>query len=217
MALRLLTAALRLAAAVTLAAGPAAAAPTMVNEVVAVVEGAPITLWDLDVEARLRGLEQRGRIPADAPTTTDRVQALDQLVNRMLALRAADRFKVPTPGANEVEAELADLRTSAIGSLEDQLAAAGIPESRLRYRIQTKLRIRSLIQERLRDLVRVSDQDVADYLEEHPSAETGATDLVREYLTTLRLQERSRAFFNDLRERATVEILDTRFAPPRVN
>jgi KaiC/GvpD/RAD55 family RecA-like ATPase len=39
-------------------------------------------------------------------------------------------------------------------------------------------------------------------------AETSSTEVVREYLTTLRLQERSRTFFSDLRERASVVILD---------
>lgn len=192
-----------------------AAAPAMVNEIVAVVEGAPITLWDLDVETRLRGLEQRGLVPLDRPSTAERTQSLEQLVNRMLALRAADRFKVPNPNAGEIEAEIAELREGAVQPLEEQLAAAGISEARLRYRLQTKLRIRALIQERLRELVRVSDQDVAEYLKEHPSAGTDSTAVVREYLTTLGLQDRSRRFFQELRERATIEVLDSRFRVAR--
>lgn len=210
MALRILIP-LVLALAGAAAALPAAAAPAMVNEIVAVVEGAPITLWDLDVETSLRGLEQRGLVPVEPPSTAERTQSLEQLVNRQLALRAADRFKVPNPNSGEIEAELAELREGAVQPLEQQLAAAGISEARLRYRLQTKLRIRALIQERLRELVRVSDQDVADYLKEHPSSSTDSTEVVREYLTTLGLQDRSRRFFQELRERATIEVLDSRF------
>lgn len=214
MALRIVIS-LALAVAGAVVTVPAGAAPAMVNEIVAVVEGAPITLWDLDVETRLRGLEQRGLVPLDRPSTAERMQSLEQLVNRMLALRAADRFKVPNPNAGEIEAELTELREGAVQPLEQQLAAAGISEARLRYRLQTKLRIRALIQERLRELVRVSDQDVAEYLKEHPSAGTDSTAVVREYLTTLGLQDRSRRFFQELRERATIEVLDSRFRVAR--
>lgn len=215
MALRLVIALMVSLAGTLAAADRAAAAPALVDELVAVVEGAPITLWDLDVETRLRGLEQRGLVPLDTPSNAERAQSLEQLVNRMLALRAADRFKVPNPNGGEIEAEIADLRQGAVEPLEQQLAAAGIPEARLRYRLQTKLRIRALIQERLRELVKVSDQDVADYLKEHPSAGTDSTAVVREYLTTLGLQDRTRRFFMELRERAAIEILDRRFAVAR--
>ena len=138
-------------------------------------------------------------------------QSLDQLINQTLALHAADRFRVGFPSDGDIEQELRALQALAVEPLDQQLAAAGITESRLRLRVRAKLRIRRLIQERIREMVRVSDEDVKNYLAEHPSAETDATSLVREYLTTVRLQDRSRRFLQDLRERSAVDILDPRF------
>lgn len=189
-----------------------AAGPMPVNEIVAVIEGAPITLWDLDVEARLRGLEQRGVIPDGGISDNERILSLTQLINRQLALRAADRFRVPQPNEGDVEDEVRNLLRGAVVPVRDQLVRAGISDARMRDRIRTKLRIRDLINDRLRDLIRISDEEVAKYLRQHPNAETSSTAVVREYLTTLRLQERSRTFFYDLRERASVVILDRRFS-----
>jgi uncharacterized FlaG/YvyC family protein len=176
-----------------------------------VVEGAPITLWELDVEVRLRSLEQRGVVPTEPVSQTDREQALDQLINQRLAAGAADRFKVQPPAEFEVDAELASLRETALRPVEEQLEAVGIPMERLRHRIRTKLRIRRLIEGRLRELIRISDEDVEEYIREHPSEASDATSMVREYLTRVRLQERSRRFFIELRERATIEILDPQY------
>lgn len=184
---------------------------TPANEIVAVVEGAPITLWDVEVETRLRSLEQRGAIPAGAPAEADLKRSLDQLINTTLALHAADRFRVSFPTEGEVEQELRSLQSLAALPVDRQLAAAGIPESRLRLRVRAKLRIRRLIQERIREMVRVSDEDVRRYMQEHPGAATDAAALVREYLTQLRLEERSRRFFRELRERSAVDVLDPRF------
>ena len=189
-----------------------AANPMPVNEIVAVVEGAPITLWDLDVEARLRGLEQRGVIPEGGISDNERTMSLTQLINRQLVLRAADRFRVPQPNEGDVEDEVRNLHRGAVVPVRDQLVRAGISDARLRDRIRTKLRIRDLINERLRDLIRITDEEVAKYLRQYPNSETNSTEVVRQYLTTLRLQERSRTFFSDLRDRASIVILDRRFS-----
>ncbi len=188
-----------------------ASEPELINEIVAVVEGTPVTLWDIEVESRLRALEQRGFIPESDPSDADLATSLDQLINRMLVMRAADRFRVPPAGENEIEVELEGLRQRALRPLDTQLARVGISEERLKYRVRAKIRIRRLIEDRLRDLVRVDDEDVARYIREHPSPETADTALVREYLTTIRLQDRTRDFLKDLRETATILILDRRF------
>jgi hypothetical protein len=181
------------------------------NSVVAVVEGVPITMWDMQVEARLRALEQRGTVLTSAIPDNELLISLEQLINQMLAVQAAERFHVPWPDEHEVEAELEDLRERAGEEVEAQLAAAAIPQDRLRYRYRVKLRIQALITRRLRDLVHVSDQDVNRYLEQYPTAGTDQTELVREYLITVRLQDRSRIFFQTLRDQATVHVLDERF------
>ena len=194
--------------ALALAAGPAP-----MNEIVAVVEGTPITLWDLDVETRLRGLEQRGLAPEGDLADTERVRSLEFLINQMLALRAADRYNVPQPGEGFIDDEMRDLRLRAVLPLGEQLARAGIPESRLRDRARAKLRISRLVDQRLKQLVRVSDEEVGAYLKQHGTTETASTETVRQYLAVQTLQERSRLFFTDLRARATVDILDPRFKP----
>jgi hypothetical protein len=197
-----------------------AAAGEPANEIVAVVEGAPITLWDVEVEARLASLEQRGAIPAETPASAELKQSLAQLVNQTLALHAADRFRVSFPTEGEVEQELRAVQALAPVPVDRQLAAAGIPESRLRLRLRAKLRIRRLIQERIREMVRVSDADVRAYVATHPeevrqfTAEQPDADIaakVREYLTAKGTEERSLRFFRELRERSGVDVLDARF------
>lgn len=188
-----------------------AAAPMPANEIVAVVEGAPITLWDIDVEVRLRALEQRGVMTDGEITDSERRQSLQNLINQQLALRAADRYNVSPPGEREVEDDLLDLRSRALVNVDDQLRRAGIPAGRLEFRVRAKLRIRRLIRERLKELVRVGDDEVLRYQREHQQAATSPSDIVREYLATLKLNERSRSFFKDLRDRASVILLDPRF------
>lgn len=186
-----------------------------VNKIVAVVEGTPITLWEVEVEARLRGLEQRGLIPEGRIENDQLAESLEQLINRMLVLQAAERFQVPSAAEEEVAEQLAVLRERAVYPLDEQLDDAGIDESKVVSRIQARLRLQALIQRRLRDLVYVSDDEVQEYLEENPAPMENAEELIREYLATIRLQERIDAFFEGLRERAQVRILASELAPVR--
>ncbi len=199
-----------LIAAVWLAAAPAQAEP--INAVLAVVDGAPITRWDLDTEARLRALEQRGVIPLGALPREELGASLDQLINQLLAVQAAERFHVPWPSESAVASEIELMERGMPQPVTQQLARAEIPLQRLVERLRIKGRIRALIDQRLRSLVQISPGDVRAYLAEYPAADTGAAEMVEEYLAAIELQKRSRAFFLGLRERARVHILDPAFA-----
>lgn len=205
----------------------------LINQVVAVVEGAPITLWEIRVEARLRAYERRGEPPAEDPGLHEQIEALEKLITRKLTVQAAERFRIPHPAPSAVDKAFDELAARqgeelgmAIGVTDGTrfrawLRAQGISESVVRDRIRAQMMIDDLIFQRLRDLVQVSENDVRAYMEEHreevrryqaanPTAPTER--LVREYLVTRRLRERTQSFLQGLQERAKIAILDRRFA-----
>jgi len=179
------------AAAATLATiRPAGAEGTVIERVVAVVDGRPVLLSDVRVLAAVRGL---------APQA-----ALEALVDERLMLQAATRLPraALTP---ELEARaLADLR----GRLPN--GGADLPEGALRRLARRQATILRYVDLRFRPLVRVEDDSVdAAYdfawgAAPHPPPRDETLPRLRESLVRAALDRQVEAWIAELRAAADV-------------
>jgi hypothetical protein len=115
----------------------------VIERVLAVVGGQPITLSDV-VGARDLGFQS----PEDA---TDPVRAiLSKLIDRELMLAETDRYGPPEPTADAVDREVARVRARFASQAEFDAAAArsGIDAPHLRETVRQNLRIAAYLDQR---------------------------------------------------------------------
>ena len=136
-------------------AGVAAASAQVqpVDRLVAVVEQRALTASDLRVATRL------GSIAGNAP---DEVALVDQLVARELVWHEMERFAVPEPARERVEARMAALASGR--SLDDflaELATLGVSRDGVRRIVADDLRIAAYIEQRFTAAAQPTDVEVA--------------------------------------------------------
>jgi hypothetical protein len=165
---------------------PAPAAAAVVERVLAVVEGAPILLSEVELIERLRG--------------ASREAALESVIDERLMYREASRLAQTALGAEEEERAYQGLRSIAGGSFgEDELR-------RLARRQASILRY---VEFRFGAQVRVDDEAVRKEWEaQRPgdASEMSAADAdrIRERLVAKELDERIEAWVAELRAAAEV-------------
>lgn len=175
----------------------------LLDRVLAVVEGTPITLSDVRA---MRGL---GVIDA-----ADEAGALEQAIDRQLLLYEVQRFPPPEPPAGAIDAEAAMLL--ARPGLPALMRETGLDERRVREMARERLRIRGYLEQRFGTTVQVSDEEVDRYYREHqdeflrgglliPFAE--AEPVARERASAERLTALIDDWMAELRARADVRRL----------
>jgi hypothetical protein len=178
----------------------ASAQPLLLDRVLAVVEGTPITLTAVRAAMGL-GI-------ADAPSEQD---ALEQVIDRQLLLHEVQRFPPPEPPAAEVDAEAA--RLLARPGVQALMQSTGIDDRRVREIARETLRIRGYLEQRFGTTVQVSDVEVDRYYRDHrdeflrngllipfPEAEPVA----RERASAERLASMIAQWMTELRTRAAI-------------
>ena len=146
-----------------LVAGPLRA--QMIDRVLAVVVGEPITLSDVTAVIRL------GLVPAPAGSE-DRVQVvLTALIERQLELVEVNRYVPPEPSAAQVEAGLAQVRArfDSEAALEAAMRETGVSEAQLRARIRDDIRLETYLKQRFGGSYQPSEEEVARYYRSHES------------------------------------------------
>ena len=146
------------ALALLFVAGLAAAAQTLLDRVVARVNGTVILLSDVRAAAMF-GL-------IDAPPDSE--DAVEQMVQRALLVEEVNRFPPPEPTADAVNAELARLRQRAGTSLEEVERATGLTAANVRLLARDRLRIQGYIDQRFGLTVPLTDEQVLEYYRSHP-------------------------------------------------
>jgi hypothetical protein len=183
------------------------AAQTVIDRVVARVNGNPITLTDLRAAVGL-GLIQ-------APAGADLQPALQQIIDRRLQLDEVERFPPPEPTSEAVDAELAALRARAGAALPALMESTGLDEARLREAARQNVRLRAYLDQRFGTTVQVSDEEVDQYYRAHPDEflRDGllipfdeAEAVARERAGTLRRQATIAQWVSDLRNRGNVAL-----------
>lgn len=144
---------------------------TVLDRVVAVVDGQAILASDVDDEMRFAALQSGSNSPVDDP-----LAALNRVIDRALI----DQQRALQPGvgeipANEVDKSLAALRSEIPACAADKcktdvgwqavLAAHGFTESEVRDRIRERLAVLTFIDLRFGVAVRVSNAAVQNYFD----------------------------------------------------
>jgi hypothetical protein len=134
----------------------------LLDRIVAVVDGAPITQSDVTAAIQL------GLVPIGGG---DRVAAaVDALVERRLMIEEVDRYAPPDPPEAEITRHLDDIRKRAGSRFDTILAQVGLTEDQLRREVRDDLRIEAYLQQRFGTT--------------QPSEERAA--MIRDWLTGLR-------------------------------
>jgi hypothetical protein len=148
-----------------LLAAPSAAAQELLDRVVARVGS--VTIMQSDVNAAVGlGLVT---VPPDDRSGDAAVQ---QLIDRELALAEVNRFVPPEPATDSVDAEVARLRARAGTGLELLMRQTGLDDARLRELARDTLRIQAYLAQRFGNTVQVSDNDVVEFYRANPDVFT---------------------------------------------
>lgn len=195
------------------AAAPANAVPRMplqqtglLDRVVAVVDGAPITLSEVEEAVALD--------PASA-AFPDLRGAVENLIAARLMEREARRYPADPPTPDEAEATFRALmeRFGTMDGYRDTLLRLGIREDYLRRRIERELVVDRYLERRFRPLVQVSQQQVQEYYREVllPDLPPGAPpplerveDSIRRILEERDLNRRISAWVDELKGAAEI-------------
>jgi len=193
---------------------PAAARPgaQIIDRVLAVVVGEPITLSDVTAALRF------GLVPA-ATGTGDRDQAaLNALIERQLQLIEVNRYVPPEPSDADIEARLAEVRArfENQAALEQAMKDTGVTPTLLRARVRDDLRIETYLRQRFGASFQPGEEEVARYYRSHESEFIRNGVLrpyaeVREEARTRLVDDRTTSLVRDwiagLRRRTDVTIL----------
>jgi peptidyl-prolyl cis-trans isomerase SurA len=134
--------------------------PSRAQTVACMVNGDPITLFDIEQRSKLNFLTTHK--PAD------RQQVINELVDEKLKIKEAKKFGVD-PGASDVDQSYASM-SSRMRITPDQLTksleAQGIRPDTLKSRIKAEMVWTSLVRGRYKESLQVSERDVATALQD---------------------------------------------------
>jgi hypothetical protein len=147
--------ALMLAAQLAQPAAPPAA-PQVIDRIMAVVAGQPITLSDVTAAVQFGLVENPSGNTAPAAI-------VERLVDRTLILAEVERFQPPEPDASEVTSRVdaIERRTGSAAALEKALAVTGLTRDRLRRYIRDDLRITTYLNQRFGATTNPADRAAA--------------------------------------------------------
>jgi len=214
------------------AQSPAPATPVVLDRVIAVVNNQAILASDVDEEIRLAVLDP-GR--AGLGVLTPQV-ALEQLISRSLIqqqIREEDTQAADASTA-EVEARLAEIRREEPACIRQNcaseagwkafLAAHDLTEERVEGYLRYRLQILRFIEQRFRQGIRISPQEIETYYKETllpqygPGDAIPTLDAVAPRIQEILLQRQVNVLFDDwlknLRQQGEVEVLDPALEMP---
>jgi peptidyl-prolyl cis-trans isomerase SurA len=135
------------------------------QEVVALVDGEPITALDIEQRAKF--------IQMSANKTPSRKEVLDGLIDEILEVREAKRFNIVVPDS-EVDNAFAGVgnRMGADApKLTQILIKGGASEETLKHRLRAELAWNALVRGRFKASLEIADSDVEAKLDLHKSQE----------------------------------------------
>jgi hypothetical protein len=172
----------------------------IIDRIVAVVSGQVITRSDVETALAL------GLVAGERPGTDRALAALQDLVDRTLMLGEVRRVVPPAPPVSEIDARLARIRSrfASPAALAHALALGGIDAAALRAYAADDLRLASYLAERFSSGAQPTDEEVAQYLRDHPEL---AADRARQQLAAEHRQTLVTAWIAELRRRADITML----------
>lgn len=197
---------------VALVASVAPAGRQMIDRILAVVAGEPITLSDVQAATQL------GLVPEPAEAGDRQQAVLNALIDRQLQLIEVNRYLPPEPPATEVDARLAQVRARFPdqASFETVLQQTGVSHAQLRARVRDTLRIEGYLQQRFGASSQPGEEELLRYYRAHEAEFTKSGVLqpfaaVRDEVRRRLVEERAESLVRDwvagLRRRGDVTVL----------
>jgi hypothetical protein len=190
----------------------ASASGQLIDRILAIVAGQPITLSDVTAAVRLG-------LVADAGEAGDGHQAaLNTLIDRQLQLVEVNRYVPPEPPAAEIDARVAQVRArfDSQAAFERALEETGVNAAQLRAHVRDTLRIEGYLRQRFGASSQPSEDEVLRYYRAHEAAFTANGTLqpyaaVRDDARRRVIEERTASLVRDwiagLRRRGDVTLL----------
>ena len=190
----------------------ASANAQIVDRVMAVVDGSPVTLSDVNAAVRF------GLVTLPAGQTGDDRAALDAVIDRRLQLVEVNRYLPPEPTAAAIEARLAETRQRfpSEAAFQAALEETGMAAIDLRAALRDTLRIASYLGQRFRAGYQPGEDEVLAYYRSQPALFTRggvvrpfaeARDEARRRLIESRTDALIRDWITALRRRVDVTVL----------
>jgi len=215
-----------------LQAQPAQSGPVVLDRVVAVVNQRVILASDLDDEIRLSVLDPN--LVGESALTRQR--ALEQIISRSLVeqqIRQEDELAAEPP-QSEVEARLAELRKelpacvrqncSTDAGWNAMLAENNLTIERVNAYVRYRLEILRFIEQRFRQGISISPQQIADYYNKtllpqyKPGDQVPTLEKVSPRIQEILLEQQVNVYFDtwltNLRQVGDVEIIDPTLEMP---
>jgi hypothetical protein len=184
----------------------------LIDRVLAVVAGTPITLSDVNAALTFGFV-------SETPGTSDPIpSALDRLIERQLQLAEVNRYVPAEPTTEAIDARLATIRARFANeaAFTAALAQTGTTERHLRAAIRDSLRIDTYLQERFGGNYQPGDAELTRYYRAHEADFTRSGGLapfetvreeVKRRVIAERLDALVRNWITDLRRRSEITIL----------
>jgi hypothetical protein len=182
-------------------------AQQLLDRVLARVDGAPITLTDVQAAIGLGIIE----VGSGDPIT----QGTQQMLDRQLELTEVQRFPPPEPSPDVVARETARLKMHAGPRLPMLMQSTGLTDQRITDMARDNLRIAAYLDQRFGTTVQVSDEEVAAYYRTHEAEFTNsrgtvpyedAEPIARQGASSERRRAIVSQWIRDLRSRADVTV-----------
>lgn len=160
-------------------AGAQSSIPRSADFIVAVVNSEPIT--NQDVQALKLRLSREGRVAPDATPAELNRKALEQLINEKAQLQQARDagIKIDEEAVDSAEMNVASNNQVTRDELRKNLSKEGLTVKTFRDQLRDQLMLSRVREREVEGRVRVSDQEVEQYLQEQIQAQGGqaSTDL----------------------------------------
>jgi hypothetical protein len=182
-------------------------AQQLLDRVLARVDGAPITLTDVQAAIGLGIIEVGSGDPI--------AQGTQQMLDRQLELTEVQRFPPPEPSPDVVARETARLKMHAGPRLPMLMQSTGLTDQRITDMARDNLRIAAYLDQRFGTTVQVSDEEVAAYYRTHEAEFTNsrgtvpyedAEPIARQRASSERRRAIVSQWIRDLRSRADVTV-----------
>lgn len=134
-----------------------ASLPANAQQIVARVNGSPITSVDLAQRMRLLQLSGGGK-------TASRQQAIDELVDQELKLQTAQRYRIEVTEAelNQALGSMASRVNADMASFSRQLENTGISVAALKRKIRADMAWNQIVRGKFQATLQIRDRDVAE-------------------------------------------------------
>jgi peptidyl-prolyl cis-trans isomerase SurA len=144
--------------------------PAMAQQVVALVNGSPITTYDIDQRSKFTQLSAR--------KTPSRQEVINELIDEKVKLQEAKRYNLDAQSA-EIDRAVSNMASRAglnVAQFTQALAAQGVGIETIKSRVRTEIAWNQLVRGRFPATLQIDEREIREALEKKEAGETAAYD-----------------------------------------